>query len=339
MLEGLKNNSIFVITKTNLVMFDYDNNGQSAAKSLLNEKGSTTISRKESTLFNKVEKAHIKCYSITDKVLNESGIYGIYCKTNNKIYVGSAISFSARLTRHLYHLKHNTHHSIKLQRAFNKHGINDFEFLILEFTDTFNLLEKEFYWINYLDSYTNGFNCTDVCKKPKSFKLKSEQIQKRIEKSSKKVICLDLEGNFLRKYSSLSEAAKAINDQTTNISSCCKGKLNYVKDFIFVYESEYNTNKDYKYNPKPKVFSESHRKNISNAVSGKPKSKNQIDLLRKRSSKSVVKLDLEGNVVKIYSSMKECCYDNQLYIKTLKNSISSKTSLGGFIYTFNEDIV
>ena len=111
MLEGLKNNSIFVITKTNLVMFDYDNNGQSAAKSLLNEKGSTTISRKESTLFNKVEKAHIKCYSITDKVLNESGIYGIYCKTNNKIYVGSAISFSARLKRHLYHLKHNTHHS------------------------------------------------------------------------------------------------------------------------------------------------------------------------------------------------------------------------------------
>ena len=87
------------------------------------------------------------------------------------------------------------------------------------------------------------------------------------------------------------------------------------------------------------MFSESHRKNISNAVSGKPKSKNQIDLLRKRSSKSVVKLDLEGNVVKIYSSMKECCYDNQLYIKTLKNSISSKTSLGGFIYTFNEDIV
>jgi len=339
MLDSLKNNSIFVINKNNLVMLDYDNHGQSAAKSLLNEKGSTTISRKESTLLNKVEKAHIKFYSLTDKLSNDSGIYGIYCRVNDKIYIGSAINFHARLIRHIYYLKNNKHHSTKLQRAFNKYGIDSFKFLVLEITDKSLLLEKESYWINYLDSYKNGFNCTDVCKNPKRFKLKSEQIQKRTEKSSKTVICLDIEGKFICKYSSLSKAARAINDQTTNISSCCKGKLNYVKDFIFVYASEYDEFKDYKYTPKPKVFTELHKKNISDAVKGKPKSKNQIDLLIKRSSKSVVKLDLERNVVKIYSSLKECCNDDQLYIKTLKKSISSKTPLVGFIYEFNENIV
>lgn len=341
MFECFKNNSIFDTTKNNLVMNTCVNNGQSAAKPLsvkTYEKGSTTIPWEGSTL-NKVETAHIKHYSLTDKLSNESGVYAIYCKSNNKLYIGSAVNFHARLKRHLYHLRNDKHHSIKLQRAFNKYEIENFIFIILENVDKSELLDKESYWINHLNSYKNGFNCTDVCKKPKNFKLTSKQIQKRIQKSSKPVVCLTIDGEYICTYPSVSKAAMSIGEQSTNISACCKGKLNYVKDFIFVYESEYRLGNDYSYKPKPKVFSETHRLNISKAVKGLPKNKKQIELLVKRSSKPVNKLDLEGNILKQYSSIKECCNNNQLCDKTLKKHIVSQTLLGGFRYKFNEDIV
>ena len=129
----LKNNSIFVINKSNQVMNDID--GQLAAKPLnttVNEEGSTTIPRKGSTLFDKVEKAHFKFYSLTEKLPQNKGIYGIYCISNDTIYIGSANNFHARAIRHLSYLKRNAHHSQKLQRSYNKHGDDKFFIFLLE---------------------------------------------------------------------------------------------------------------------------------------------------------------------------------------------------------------
>lgn len=41
---------------------------------------------------------------------------------------------------------------------------------------------------------------------------------------AKRVVCLDLEDNFIKKYKSISQAAKELNLHTTNISNCCKNK-------------------------------------------------------------------------------------------------------------------
>lgn len=336
-----KNNSIFVMNKYNLVMDTYDMHGQSAAKPLSSfeyVEGSTTISRKESTLA-KVEKAHIKLYSLTEKLPKIPGIYGIYCLISDKIYVGSAINLHARYIRHKYYLKKGTHHSLKLQRAYNKYGVENFKMILLESSDTEELLDKELKWITKFNSYHEGFNCTDVCKKPKDFKLSSVQVDKRVQQSSKPVVCLDLEGTYLTEYASLSKAAIAINDQSTNISSCCRGKLNYVKDFIFVYKNEYNPLKDYSYKPVKRVFSKEHKEKISQSNKGKKQTKQQIRALISRSSKPVNKFDDMGKLVTTFSSLKECSLQNQLYIKTLKKHIVSKTPLGGFLYKFNEDIV
>jgi hypothetical protein len=335
-----KNNSIFVINNYNQVMNTIDSHGQSAAKSLSSheyEKGSTTISRKESTL-EKVEKAHIRFYSLTEKLPIVSGIYGIYCLVNDKMYIGSAINIHARFIKHKYYLKSRKHHSLKLQRAYDKYGIENFKIAVLEVCHSEELLDREFDWISKLDSYKNGFNCTDVCKKPKNFKLSELQIAKRTQQSSKPVICLDLEGVYLNEYSSISKAAEAIKDQSTNISSCCKGKLNYVKDYIFVYKSEYDPKKDYAYKPQKRVFSKEHKDKIGKALKGRKQSEQNIINLIKRSSKSVIQCDENGNEFKYYS-LKECCLTNQLYVKTLKKHIVSKTPLGGFLYRFDEDIV
>lgn len=328
----LKNNIMFVVNKSNLIM--NDNNGQSAAKSLnttVHEKRSTTIPRKGSTLFDRVEKAHFKFYSLTEKLPQNKGIYGIYCITNDTIYIGSANNFHARLIRHTSYLKRNAHHSPKLQRAWNKYTIKAFLFVIIEEIID-DLAKAEEKWINIFDSYKNGFNCTDVCQNYKPFNLTSEQIQKRIEKSSKSVICLDLEGNYLCKYKSLTEAAKTINDQTTNISSCCRGKLNFVKDFIFVYTNDYSPNIDYAYKPKKRIFTDTHKKRISERLKGLPKNENQRKSCILRSSKKVKKYNSNNEFIKEYDSMKQCCIENKLYIRTLRQHILLKTPLEGFLY-------
>lgn len=60
------------------------------------------------------------------------GIYQIKNKTNNKIYVGSSLNIKRRFSDHRRLLKNNKHHSYKLQRAYNKYGESNFEFIVLE---------------------------------------------------------------------------------------------------------------------------------------------------------------------------------------------------------------
>ena len=60
-----------------------------------------------------------------------------------------------------------------------------------------------------------------------------------LELLSKKVIKYDLDGNCLKKYNSMTEAAKDNNLLISNISNNCSGKTKIVnKNFIFKYEND-----------------------------------------------------------------------------------------------------
>lgn len=84
-----------------------------------------------------------------------SCIYKINNKITNDFYIGSTINFDKRKSTHLYMLKLNKHHSIVLQRAYNKYGIDAFEFIVLEKTDAINILEREQYFLNLLKPIYN----------------------------------------------------------------------------------------------------------------------------------------------------------------------------------------
>jgi group I intron endonuclease len=92
-----------------------------------------------------------------------SGIYIITCIVNNKHYIGKSVNCLHRIGQHKIALKENRHHSYHLQRAYNKHGDNNFIFEVLEEypKDIVNSMEK--YWINLLDTCnrTYGYNISN----------------------------------------------------------------------------------------------------------------------------------------------------------------------------------
>jgi group I intron endonuclease len=88
-----------------------------------------------------------------------SGIYKILNITNGKCYIGSAVNIAARWRIHTSRLRHGNHHSVKLQRSWNKHGKSAFEFSIIEECEIESLLDREQYWIDSLGSFGNaGYN-------------------------------------------------------------------------------------------------------------------------------------------------------------------------------------
>jgi len=84
------------------------------------------------------------------------GIYAIINKTNGKRYIGSSIDVEKRFKNHLVTLRKGKHHNIKLQRAYNKHGENNFiNNIIEECLERDDLFNRE-QW--YLDNTICDYN-------------------------------------------------------------------------------------------------------------------------------------------------------------------------------------
>jgi group I intron endonuclease len=127
------------------------------------------------------------------------GIYCIKNKINNKLYVGSSLNLKSRKNLHYSSLKDNKHHSKKLQRAYNKYGKENFEYFILEYclVEDLHVLEKE--WLNYFNSYHNGYNSTDQVGAPWRGKKLPEKIKKLQKCTPVKII--NPEGQVVEDYS------------------------------------------------------------------------------------------------------------------------------------------
>ena len=84
------------------------------------------------------------------------GIYKISSTIHpERTYIGSTANIKKRWNKHLYDLKHNKHHSIKLQRHFNKYGKNDLMFKLVEKCSEKLLLIKEQHYLNMSINYFN----------------------------------------------------------------------------------------------------------------------------------------------------------------------------------------
>jgi group I intron endonuclease len=91
-------------------------------------------------------------------VLTASGIYAISHIQSGKLYIGSAVNISKRKSVHVANLRTGKHHSIKLQRAWNKYGEESFEFKTLLVCDKKDLLFYEQRLIDGYDVVNAGYN-------------------------------------------------------------------------------------------------------------------------------------------------------------------------------------
>ena len=88
----------------------------------------------------------------------EKYIYKITNKINGKSYIGQTTDYKRRFSEHKAKGYNNEENKL-LYYAFDKYGIDNFTFEVIE-DKTPNYNEREKYWIQYYDSYENGYNMT-----------------------------------------------------------------------------------------------------------------------------------------------------------------------------------
>lgn len=119
------------------------------------------------------------------------GIYKITNTVNGRFYIGSSVDTARRWKEHNWDLYKNNHDNAKLQASFNKYGINNFKFEIVEeVTNKETLLSVEQKWLDKSGCLDRsiGFNIAPLAvggSGPKSLeaRIKSSEKQKGKPKS------------------------------------------------------------------------------------------------------------------------------------------------------------
>lgn len=264
---------------------------------------------------------NIKEYTKLPKV---SGLYQIINLKNNKMYIGSAINLRRRIHKHYYELVTKTHNNKHLLNAFIKYGEECFSVNIFILNvDYKKLLQKEKEMILETDVITSGYNMIlDNANHFSKLNTCPKHISNNRKKQSKPVFGFNrFTGELIYTCVSISEAAKQINDQTTNISSCCQKKLNHVKNVIWIYQKDYDP--DYKY-----IFKH-------NANKGRKFSKEHSEKIRqqtiKRKGKPVFMYDHSLMLIKEYNTVAEAERDNNINKDMLRYKLDkNKLHLGYF---------
>lgn len=110
--------------------------------------------------------------TIKEMVSITIGIYKIENAKTKKVYIGSSNNIESRFKQHIKMLESNKHHSVKLQRSYNKTiDKSVFKFSVIEeLESTSGLLEVEQEYIIKYDSLNNGYNCNMPLEPHKSIK-------------------------------------------------------------------------------------------------------------------------------------------------------------------------
>lgn len=251
-------------------------------------------------------------YKFLDNITKQSGIYKILNIKTGVFYIGSAVNLNRRGISHFRQLNQKKHHSQKLQNAFDKYGIENFKFKILELVkDKSQLIERE---QSYLDLLKPSYNICKIAgstlgnKGSDIFKAKRKLLQ------SKSVVQLDMQGNFIAEFESAKVASiKLFNNQYSAISSTCLGKFYHVKGFRWQYKSDYDEG--------IKLPLKSDKKSTSRFI-------------------PVIQLTLQGEFIREFNSIKEASFVTKIkpidICYVCKNKKSHNTA-GGFKWMYKSD--
>ena len=115
---------------------------------------------------------------------------GIYCIVNTidgKRYIGSTKCFRIRFSKHKSDLRKKKHHSLLLQRSWDKHGSNSFEFKILEEIEDCSLYKKREQY--YLDNGPCEYNIEKIVNQGMLGKTHTEEAKALMSRVKKGTGC------------------------------------------------------------------------------------------------------------------------------------------------------
>lgn len=218
------------------------------------------------------------------KTRSKSGIYKIINIVNNKKYIGSAVDPKARFYTHKSSLRKKRHHSIILQRAWDKYGEHCFSFEIIEECEKENLIKREQYYLDMMLPEYNvskkansclGIKCSEESSRKKSLNNNRRGKFGKDNPDSMEIFQYTLTGIFLKKWYGMKEIERELGFNSANIGTASKNSDRTCYGFfwsrVFLGEST-----------KPRE----HR-------------------CRKKCKKPVEMLDMNDNVLQTFDSQKE----------------------------------
>ena len=205
----------------------------------------------------------------------KSGVYRIYCFKNKKSYIGSSTNINSRIQSHKSLLRRGKHHSSPLQYAYNKYGLSNFYFYIIEVCEHNKLEEIEKYYINFYNSVVpNGFNIESNPKLSRhTFATRTKMSLKRVGKNNpffgkkhseetKRKISENRKGKYkitedYRKKLRAASARKKLSDKDVrDIFHCLKNQTYTVKELAAKYSVTRSYIYDLKNNKRRKYLHE-----------------------------------------------------------------------------------
>lgn len=133
---------------------------------------------------------------------------------------------------HNHSRKFRTHRLVAKAFVPNPKGLNQVNHLD---EDSLNNKANNLEWISAKQNINYGHHKEKQLKTWYSKQENAIKARKNGQKASKSVIQLTLDGRFIKKWASMSEAAKSGNFKVGGISACCKGKIKYHAGYKWKY--------------------------------------------------------------------------------------------------------
>lgn len=210
------------------------------------------------------------------KYKGKSGIYRIFNIKNHKSYIGSAVNLHHRKTVHFRFLRKGLHHSIILQRAFNKYGEEVFRFEVLEECQKDLLINREQF---YMDLYKPQYNIQKVAGSSLGRPCNEETRQKISKKNKGKKMSEET-------CKKMSESRKGIPP-----SQNCRDKAKEARKILIVSEETRRKIGDASRRRKPDSPETTLKKSIAAAL---------------RNKRPILQFDKNGVFIQEWPSIKEC---------------------------------
>lgn len=187
----------------------------------------------------------------TKEEMLRTGVYKITCTINNRFYIGSASCINASTSKrgflgryniHTKSLIENKHKNVILQNSFNKYGIDNFTFSIIEYCNPEDCKDKEQFYLDILQPfYPKGFNiCKNaLCNNTKNntkTRISTRDITNLNNHLKVAVIQRDLNNDILHEYEGIANAARLTNTHRVAIYKCCKKEYKTAGGYIWEYK-------------------------------------------------------------------------------------------------------